>query len=256
MSFNKNLSSTSSNNKFTVLAKQFTRERQTSDPLLIRATPAPPAHASVRPKSPHAPAQPSSSCAPAQSTSNAPAFDPKKETRNSKPVFTTSVRPLKVVNKSKPGSYAHAAARGVSPGSTIMLWSRSKSPHPIWDPACPCIEEWLKVNKDDFVFMKNHLGSLFRAIYKAHNEYISFGKGDVLVTKYQNSQREKVNEWLSDINKSSLSPPDIISKTVRWASSAHGRSDSSHLWITGWYISKARSGNWWCFRGWCMVWSV
>ena len=29
-------------------------------------------------------------------------------------------------------------------------------------------------------------------------------------TKYQNPQREKVNEWLSDINESSLSPPDII----------------------------------------------
>ena len=43
-----------------------------------------------------------------------------------------------------------------------------------------------------------------------HNEYVSFGKGDVLVTKYQNPQREKVNEWLSDLNESSLSPPDII----------------------------------------------
>ena len=114
---------------------------------------------------------------------------------------------MKVVNKSKPGSYAHAATRGVSPGSTITPRSRSKSPHPIWDPACPRIEEWYKVEKDDFVFTKNRLGSSFRAIYKAHNEYIP---GDVIRTKYQNPQREKVNEWLSDLNESSLSPPDII----------------------------------------------
>ena len=33
---------------------------------------------------------------------------------------------------------------------------------------------------------------------------------DTLVTKYQNPQREKVNKWLSDLNESSLSPPDII----------------------------------------------
>ena len=197
MSFNKNLSSAStSNNKFAVLVKQFNREHQNSDPLLTHAALAPPAHALVRPKSPHAPAQ---------STSNALAFDPKKETKNSKPVFTTTVQPLKVVNKSKPGSYAHAAARGVSPGSTITPQSQSKSLHPTWDPTCPCIEEWLKVNKEDFFFMKNCLGSSFRAIYKAHNEYIPFGKGDALVTKYQNPQREKVNKWLSDLNESSLS---------------------------------------------------
>ncbi|KAF8625656.1 hypothetical protein AX14_011563 [Amanita brunnescens Koide BX004] len=91
-----------------------------------------------------------------------------------------------------------------------MPWSRSKSPHPIWDPACPRIEEWQKVNKDDFVFVNNCLGSLFCTIYKAHNEYIPFGKGDVLATKYQNPQREKVNEWLSDLNESSLSLLDII----------------------------------------------
>ena len=162
MSFNKNSSSTS-NNKFTILAQQFTREHQTSDslPVSTHAAPAPPAHASAQPKSP---------CALAQ-------FDLTKETR-SKPVFTTSVRPLKVINKSKPGSYAHAAARGVSPGSTITLWSWSKSLHPIWDPACPRIEEWLKVDKDNFVFTKNCLGSLFCTI-----EYILFGKGGALITK-------------------------------------------------------------------------
>ena len=157
MSFNKNSSSASSNNKFAILAKQFTREHQTSDPLLIHAALAPPAHALARPKSPHAPAQPSSSCALAQ-------FDITKETR-SKPVFTTSVRPLKVINKLKPGSYSHAAARGVSPGSTITPQSQSKSLHPIWDPACPRVEEWLKVDKDDFIFTKNCLDSLFHAIY-------------------------------------------------------------------------------------------
>ena len=32
----------------------------------------------------------------------------------------------------------------------------------------------------------------------------------MLVTKYQNPQREKVNEWLSDINESSASLTDII----------------------------------------------
>ena len=165
MSFNKNLSSTS-NNRFAALAEQFTRKHQSSDPLPI------PTHAILVP--PHASAQPSSSCALAQSTSN-------KETRNT-PVFTTSVKPLKVINKSKPGSYAHAAAKGVSPGSTITLQSRSKSLHPIWDPACPRIKEWLKINKDDFVFTKNHLGSSFHTIYKAHNKYIPFGKGDTLIT--------------------------------------------------------------------------
>ena len=189
MSFNKN---SSSNNKFAVLVKQFTRERQTSDPLPIRATLAPPAHASVRPKSPHASAQPSSSHALAQSTSN-------RKTR-SKPVFTTSVKPLKVVNKLKLGSYAHTAARGVSPGSTITLQSWSKSLHPIWDPACLCIEEWLKFDKDNFVFTKNRLGSSFHTIYKAHNEYIPFGKGDVLVTKYQNPQRKSMNGFLISTN--------------------------------------------------------
>ena len=196
MSFNKNSSSAStSNNKFTILVKQFNRECQNSDPLLARTTPAPPAHTLVWPKSPRALAQ---------STS-------KKET-NSKPVSTTTVRPLKVINKSKPGSYAHATARGVSPGSTTMPRSWSKSLHPVWDPACPHIEEWHKVEKDDFVFVKNHLGSSFCAIYKAHNKYILFGKGDTLITKYQNPQREKVNKWLSDLNESnlSLSPPDII----------------------------------------------
>ena len=186
MSFNNNLSSTS-NNKFAILVKQFNRERQTSDLLPVCAAPAPPAHTSEWPKSPHAPAQPSSSCALAQSTSN-------KETR-SKPVFTTTVRPLKVINKLKPGSYAHAAARGVSPGSTITLQSRSKSLHPIWDPTCPHIEEWLKVDKDDFVFTKNRLGSSFHAIHKVHNKYIPFGKGDTLVTKYQNPQRE--SQWMA-----------------------------------------------------------
>ena len=92
----------------------------------------------------------------------------------------------------------------------ITLRSRSKSLHPIWDPACPHIEEWHKVEKDNFVFVKNHLGSSFCTIYKAHNKYIPFGKGDALITKYQNPQREKVNEWLSDLNESSLSPLDII----------------------------------------------
>ena len=92
----------------------------------------------------------------------------------------------------------------------IMPRSRSKSPHPIWDPACPRIEEWYKVEKDNFIFTKNRLGSSFRTIYEAHNKYILFGKGDTLVTKYQNPQREKVKEWLSDLNESSLSPPDII----------------------------------------------
>ena len=161
MSFNKNLSSASaSNNKFAVLAKQFNRERQNSDPLPTRATPAPPVHASARPKSPRALAQPSSSSALAPSTSN-------KETSSKKPVFVTTVRPLKVVNKLKLGSYAHAAARGASPGSTITPWSQSKSLHTIWDPTCPCIEEWYKVKKDDFVFTKNCLGSSFHAMYSA-----------------------------------------------------------------------------------------
>ena len=99
---------------------------------------------------------------------------------------------------------------GVSPGSMIMLWARSKSLHPSWDPTCPCIKEWVKVDKSDFVFTKNRLGFLFHAIYKAHNKYIPFGKGDTLITKYQNPQREKVNEWLSDLNESSLSLLDII----------------------------------------------
>ena len=201
MSFNKNSVSTS-NNKYAILAQQFNRKRQSSDPLPVptRAAPAPPAHASVRDKSPRALAQSSSSGAPAPSTSN-------KETSSKKPVLVTTVQPLQVVKKSKPGSYAHAAARGVSPGSTITLRSRSKSPHPIWDPACPRIEEWYKVEKDNFVFTKNCLGSLFCAIYRVHNEYIP---GDIIRTKYQNPQREKVNEWLSDLNESSLSPLDII----------------------------------------------
>ena len=114
MSFNKN-SSSASNNKFAVLVKQFNREHQNSDLLSVRAALAPPAHALAQPKSPRALSQPSSSCALAQLTSNALTFDPKKETRNSKPVFTTTVRTLKVINKLKLGSYAHAAARGGLP---------------------------------------------------------------------------------------------------------------------------------------------
>ena len=142
MSFNKN-SASASNNKYAVLAQQFTRKCQSSDPLPAptRAILAPPAHALARDKSPCAPAQSSSSGAPAPSTSN------NQETSSKKPVLVTTVQPLKVVKKSKPGSYAHATARGISPGSTITLWSQSKSPHPIWDPACPRIEEWYKVEK-------------------------------------------------------------------------------------------------------------
>ena len=195
MSFNKNSSSTStSNNKFAVLAKQFNRECQNSDPLPTCAAPAPPAHTSARPKSPCAPAQPSSSGALAPSTSN-------KETKNSKPVFTTTVRPLKVVNKSKPGSYAHAAARGVSPGSAITPRSRSKSLHPIWDPACPRIEEWYKVEKDDFVFTKNVLDPRSALSIKRTTNMFHLGKVmRSLPSTRIHRERKSTNGFLTSMN--------------------------------------------------------